>query len=98
MYKSLRMLESDTLAFSLSCLLDNFLSLAALPLVQNTQAFLRQTPLQSSACTRVEDIRKADVPMLLMAGWLDATAASAISAYVHAAKKQGATSGLKGCQ
>ena len=38
------------------------------------------------ACHRNREGRRS---MLLMAGWLDATAASAISAYVYTAKKPG---------
>lgn len=36
------------------------------------------------------EIAAANVPLMLVAGWMDATAAPALSAYVHAAKAPGA--------
>ena len=44
---------------------------------------------QASACSRAEDIRDANVPLLFVAGWLDSTAAAAISAYLHCAQAPG---------
>lgn len=39
--------------------------------------------MQASPCIKAEQIAAAGIPLMLVAGWMDATAAAAISAYVH---------------
>lgn len=41
------------------------------------------TTADVSLCGRAEELQKADIPLQLVSGWLDSTAAAAINLYRH---------------
>ena len=47
------------------------------------------TTADVSLCSVAEELRQADIPLQLVSGWLDSTAAAAINLYHHSGQAPG---------
>jgi len=52
----------------------------------------KATTSDASLCSRAEELRQANVPLQLVSGWLDSTAAAAINLYHYCGQAPGTSS------